>query len=100
MDAVLAYFNTQFILTGVGGGFLHALHERKVDPREVARYIVAGALLSNFVTPMVLTLVPSIPESAGGGIGFMLGYGVFRFCRFADRYLDQRMKPYEGPEHE
>ncbi len=100
MHELLSYINTQFILAGTGGGFLHALHERKVDPGEVVRYIAAGALLSNFMTPLVLVLVPSIPEQAGGGVGFILGYGVFRFCRFADRYLNKELKPFEGPEHE
>ena len=100
MYDLLAYIHTQFILAGTGGGFLHALHERKVDPGEVVRYIVAGALLSNFMVPLVLIFVPSIPEQAGSGVGFILGYGVFRFCRFADRYLDKELKPFEGPEHE
>jgi hypothetical protein len=100
MDVILAYIHTQYILVGVGGGFLHALHERKIDPREVLRYILAAALLSNFVVPLVLAFFPSIPEGASGGIGFGLGYGVFRICRAADRYLDKELNPFEGPKHE
>jgi len=100
MHDLLSYIHTQLILVGVGGGFLHALHERKIDPREIARYIAAGALVSNFIVPLVLIFVPSIPEEASGGIGFIMGYGVFRFCRFADSYLDKNLKPFEGPEHE
>jgi hypothetical protein len=101
MHELLPYIHTQFILAGTGGGFLHALHDRKLDPREVARYIAAGALISNFIVPLVLTFWPGIPEQAGGAAaGFILGYGVFRFCRFADRYMDKELKPLEGPEHE
>jgi len=100
MDAVLALIHTQFILTGVGGGFLHVLHERKMDPVEVVRYLLAAALLSNFIVPLVLVFAPGIPESGAGGVGFILGYGVSRICRFADRYLDKELKPFEGPEHE
>jgi len=100
MDAVLALIHTQYILTGTCGGFLHALHERKLDAREVARYMLAAALLSNFSVSLLLIFVPSIPEAAGEGIGFFMGYGVFRICQFADRYLDKNLKPLEGPEHE
>jgi hypothetical protein len=100
LDAVLSVIHTQFILTGAGGGFLHILHERKLDPGEAARYILAAILLSNFVGPLVLVFVPSIPAGAAEGVGFVLGYGVSRICRFLDRYLDKELKPYEGPEHE
>jgi len=106
MDEISAFFHTQYILTGVAGAFLHALHDRKLDPREVARYIAAGAVLSNFVGPLALVLattvlrLDSIPEGAGNVVGFVLGYVVFRLCRFLDRYLDKELKPLEGPEHE
>ena len=99
MDAVLALIHTEYILTGAGGGFLHVLHERKMDPAEVVRYILAAILLSNFIGPLVLALT-SIPAEAADGVGFILGYGVSRFCRFADRYLDKELKPYEGPKHD
>ncbi len=99
-DVVLSIIHTQFILTGAGGGFLHILHERKLDPAEAARYILAAILLSNFVGPLVLVFVPSIPSGAGDGVGFILGYGVSRICRFLDRYLDKELKPHERPEHE
>lgn len=100
MYDLLAYIHTEFILAATCGGFLHSLHERKNDPGEVARYIAAGVLLSNFIVPLVLIFVPSIPESAGVGIGFVMGYGVFRICQFTDRYMDKKMKPFERPEHE
>jgi hypothetical protein len=100
LDVLFAHIHTDFILFGAGGAFLHSLHDRKLDPREVARYIAAGVLLSNFITPVVLILFPSIPEGAGVGVGFGLGYLVFRFCRFADRYTDKKLEPLEGPEHE
>ena len=48
----------------------------------VVLLIAAGVVLSNFITPLVLILVTSIPEKLGVGIAFGLGYGVFRFCRF------------------
>lgn len=100
MNDLLLYIHTDFILFGAGGAFLHSLHDRKLDPYEVARYIAAGVVLSNFITPLVLFLVTSIPEKLGVGVAFGLGYGVFRFCRFADRYLDKELKPFEGPKHE
>jgi len=100
MDAVLAYIHTQYILTGAGGGFLHVLHERKMDPGEALRYILAAIILSNFIGPLVLALVPAIPPSAADGVGFVLGYGVSRICRFADRYLDKELKPYERHGHD
>ena len=100
MDVAMALIHTQFILSGVAGGFLHSLIDRKLDAGEVARYISASAILSNFMTPLVLIFVPSIPEGAGVGIGFGLGYGVFRICQFADRYIDKNLKPFEGPEHD
>ena len=100
MHELLSYIRTDFILFGVAGGFLHALHDRKFDPPEIARYMGAGAVLSNFITPVVLIIAPSIPERAGVGIAFALGYGVFVLCRFADRYFDKKLKSLEGPEHE
>ena len=100
MYEALAYIHTQYILTGVGGGALHVLYDRKTTTREVARYLLASALLANFITPLVLSMVPSIPLENGGAVGFILGYGVFRFCGFADRYIDNRLKPFEGPEHD
>ena len=100
MDAILSYIHPQFILAGVGGGFLHAVHERRLDPNEVIRYLTAAALLANFIVPLVLAFAPNIPREAAGGIGFILGYGVFRFCRFANRYLDKELKSHEGPRHD
>ena len=100
MHDVLFYIHTDFILFGAGGAFLHSLHDRKLDPYEVARYIAAGVVLSNFITPVMLILFTSIPEGAGVGVAFGLGYLVFRICRFADRFTDKKLEPLEGPEHE
>jgi hypothetical protein len=100
MHDLLFYIHTDFILFGAGGAFLHSLHDRKLDPREVARYIGAGILLSNFITPLVLIIVTSIPEKLGVGVAFGLGYLVFRICRFADRLADKKLEPLERPEHE
>ena len=99
MYEVLAYVHTQFILTGVGGGALHVLYDRKTSTGEVVRYLLASALLANFITPLVLSFVPGIPIE-GGGVGFILGYGVFRICSFMDKYLDNRLKPFEDPRHD
>ncbi len=100
MYDLLAYIHTQYILTGVGGGALHVLYDRRTSTGEVVRYLLASALLANFITPLALSLIPSIPIEDAGGVGFILGYGVFRFCSFADKYLDNRLKPLEGPRHD
>ena len=100
MDAVLALIHTDYIFAGVAGGFMHALHERKLEPHEVVRFILAGGLVSNFVVGGVLYFFPNIPVEGAGTLGFFLGYGAFRVCRFADRYMDKELKPYEGPEHD
>jgi hypothetical protein len=100
MDAFLAYIHTEFILTGACGGFVHGLHERQTDPREILRYMLAAALLPNFTVPLVL-VITGLPESTASGICFALGYGVFRVCRLADRYFDGKMKnPFKGPTHD
>ncbi len=100
MDDIFAYLHTQFILTGVGGGALHVLYDRETSTSEVIRYLFASALLANFATPLALFLVPAIPVDAAGGVAFALGYGVFRICSFMNRYMDNRLKPFEDPKHD
>ena len=103
MDAILSYIHTQYIVTGAAGGFLHVWHERKFDTKEVVPYMLAAILLANFFGPLVLDLAPdwlAHANHAADGVGLLLGYGVSRICRAADRRMDKGLNGHEGPEHD
>lgn len=95
--------NMQLLLAGIFGGVVHAIHVRQIGPWEVIGYIVAGGLVANYFTLLVLSLMSammSVPGGATGPTAFFLGYGAFRLCRFADKFLDKKLQLLERPENE
>jgi hypothetical protein len=97
-----ADINMQFVLAGIFGGVVHAIHVRRIGPWEVVGYIVAGGAVANYFTALVLYLT-SAPPGATAPIAFGLGYGAFHLCRAADRYLDKKLQLldfFERPENE
>ena len=103
MWSAFAQIDMQLLLAGIFGGVVHAIHVRRIGPWEVIGYIVAGGLIANYFTMLVLSMMASLmsaPSSATGPVAFGLGYGAFRLCRFADRYLDKKLQLFERPENE
>jgi hypothetical protein len=96
LDA-LADINVQYLVAGFMGGIVHAFRLKKATPWEVIGYIVAGGLTANYFTPQLLRFMPHLPA---GLTAFMIGYGGFRICRVADKYLADSWNPFGKTENE
>ncbi len=95
----LVDINMQLILAGIFGGVVRTIRVRKLGPREVVSYIVAGGLLANYCTTRLLSFL-SAPPDVAGFTAFLIGYGAFRICLFADRFMAKQFQQFERPEND